>query len=419
MRLEAGEKSSFGGAGGRRFRMEQMKSSTGEERKPQMNKRVRVALAELIALAGAAAVLAIYMASITDSSAAESDFISYWAAGHLLVHGQNPYDFQAVHALEIAAGRNPGEPVLMMRNPPVAFFMALPFAWMGPKAGVIVWMFFLLGVLGLASRLIWQINGRPDTLLNFFGFGFAPALACLMAGQCGILLLLGIALFLFLYRERPFLAGVALLLCALKPHFFAPFGIALLIWCVTTKKGYRILAGLSAALIASCVLAYALDPRAWGQYSEMMRTGGALNEVVPRLSAELRLVIDPRAVWIQFVPEAVACIWTVWYFWTQRQSWDWMDHGLVLLLVGAMCTPYGFVYDEAMLLPAIMAGAYRCMESRRPLWPLAVLAVAELLELGMGATILSRYYLWTTPAWLCWYLYAAGKFPRQAAAATR
>jgi len=91
-----------------------------------MNKRVRVALAALVALAGAALLLAIYMVGITDSSAADSDFISYWAAGHLLVHGQNPYDFQAVHALEIAAGRNPGEPVLMMRNPPVAFFMALP-----------------------------------------------------------------------------------------------------------------------------------------------------------------------------------------------------------------------------------------------------------------------------------------------------
>jgi len=399
--------------------MEQMRDGTGEEKKPQVNKRVRVALAALIVLAGAATVLAIYMASLTDSSAAESDFISYWAAGHLLVHGQNPYDLQAVHALEIAAGRNPGEPVLVMRNPPVAFFMALPFAWRGPKAGVIVWMFFLLGALGLASRLIWQINGRPDTLLNYFGFGFASSLACLMAGQCGILLLLGIALFLFLLRERPFLAGAALLLCAIKPHFFAPFGIALLIWCATTRKGYRIVAGVCVALMVSCALAFAMDQHAWGQYSEMMRTGGALNEVGPRLSAQLRLLIDPRAVWIQFAPEAAACVWTVWYFWTRRQSWDWMDHGLVLLLVGAMCAPYGFVYDEAMLLPAILAGAYRCMESRRPVWPLAVLAVAELLELGMGATIVSPYYLWTTPAWLCWYLYATGRFARREAATAR
>ena len=46
--------------------MAQLKSSTAEERNPQMNKRVRVALAALIALAGIAAVLAIYMVGITD-----------------------------------------------------------------------------------------------------------------------------------------------------------------------------------------------------------------------------------------------------------------------------------------------------------------------------------------------------------------
>ena len=69
------------------------------------------------------------------------------------------------------------------------------------------------------------------------------------------------------------------MLCALKPHFFVPFGIALLLWCLTAKKGYRILAGFGVALIGSCALAYAMDANAWGQYAEMMRTGGALNEV--------------------------------------------------------------------------------------------------------------------------------------------
>ena len=398
--------------------MEPMERSTAQEKKPQMNKRVRIVLAVLIGLAGAAVVLAIYIAGITDSSAAESDFISYWAAAHQLVHGANPYDLQAVRALETRAGRDPSEPVLVMRNPPSAFFMALPFAWCGPKTGVIAWMFMLLGALALASYLLWHLNGRPDSLFNFFGFGYAPALACLMAGQCGILLLLGVALFLFLCKDRPFLAGVALLLCALKPHFFAPFAIALLLWSITSKRGYRILAGFAVALVASCALAYALDPRAWIQYSQMVRTGGALNEVVPRLSAELRLLIDPRAVWIQFAPEAAACAWALWYFWSRRRSWNWMDHGLLLLLVGAMATPYGFLPDESMLLPAILVAIFRSVALRRPLWPVALLAGAEVLELGLGATIVSPAYLWTTPLWLCWFLFATGRFPRTTAAAT-
>lgn len=383
-----------------------------EKSKPGLKKPVRIFLAALIALAGAGAVLAVYVSNISDKNAAESDFISYWSAGHLLVRGQNPYDFEAVRALETGSGRDTNEPVLLMRNPPVAFFMTVPFGWVGPKTGVIIWLFILIGALSLASFLIWRLNGRPDSLFNFFGFGFAPALACLMAGQCGILLLLGVACFLLFHRDRPFLAGFALLLCALKPHFFAPFGIALLIWCFTAKKGIRILAGFCAGIGATCAIAYALDPAAWSQYSQMVQTGGALNEVVPKLSAELRLWIDPHAIWIQFAAEGAACVWAGWYFWTRRLHWDWMDHGLVLLLVGAVCTPYGFLPDESLLLPAVMAGVFRSRALNRSVWPLAVIAVLALVELGMGATIVSRWYLWTTPAWLAWYLYATGRLPK-------
>jgi len=389
-----------------------MEQSTAEERKPQLTKRQRVLVAWLIALAAVAVVVAIYIVGTSDSSAAKSDFISYWAAGHLLVHGQNPYDFQAVRALELGAGRNPAEQVLIMRNPPVAFFMALPFGWSGPKAGAIIWQFVLLGALSLASFLIWQLNGRPDSLFNYFGFAFAPVLVCLMLSQCGILVLLGIALFLYFCRNRPFFAGGALLLCALKPHFFAPFGAALFLWCLAGKKRYLILAGFGVALAASCALAYALDPHAWSQYSQLVRTGGALNEVVPELGPELRLLIDPHAVWIQFAPQATACAWAVWYFWSRRKAWDWMDHGLVLLLVGSMCAPYGFLADESLLLPAVLAGVFCAVAGHRAVWPLVTIAIVALFEVGIGAPTTSRWYLWTTPAWLCWYLYATGRLSR-------
>ena len=106
--------------------MRRMERGITEGKKHELKKPVRILLAALIALAGAGAVLAVYIASIDDSSAAARDFISYWAAGQQLAHGQNPYDMQAVKALEVAAGRSPSEPVLMMRNPPLAFFTMRP-----------------------------------------------------------------------------------------------------------------------------------------------------------------------------------------------------------------------------------------------------------------------------------------------------
>jgi len=350
-----------------------------------------------------------YVVGLTNKNAAERDFISYWATGQLLVHGQNPYDFQAVRKLELAQGRDPAEPLLMMRNPPVAFFVALPLGLASPKTALILWLLLLLGGLSLAIFLIWIMQGRPESRWHLCGYVFAPALACFQAGQFGIFLLLGVVLFLYFYRTRPLIAGAALLLCSLKPHLFFPFGVALVLSSIFTKR-YRVLAGAATSVAASCALAYLLDKNAWAQYSYMMHAGGALDEAVPTLSVYLRILLARNAVSLQFVPEAAACLWALWYFWTRRTRWNWLDHGLVVLLVGALCTPFGWLTDESMLLPAVLAGLYAALGARRQVWPLAVIAAAALAELLMGVPIIQPAYLWTTPAWLGWYLYATGRF---------
>jgi hypothetical protein len=369
---------------------------------------LRALAAACIVAAGICFVLGVYIVGLSDRNAAERDFISYWAAGQQLVHGANPYDLQTVRALELAAGRPSNEPLLTMRNPPVAFFLAWPLGLFSPKTGLILWLLVLLGGLSVSLWILWLVNGRPDNRFHLCGYLFAPAIACLMAAQFGIFLLIGVALFLYFHKTRPFLAGAALLLCALKPHLFLPFGIVLILWAVRHKT-YVILVGFAAALFASCALSFSLDPHAWSQYSQMMRAGGALDEAVPALSVSFRFLLDRHAVWLQFVPEAAACMWGVWYFWTRRDRWNWMDHGLLLLLVGALCTPFGWFTDETMLLPAVLAGLYRAVDARRSFLPLAVFAGVALIEVLASVQITSPYYLWTTPAWLAWYLYATGR----------
>jgi len=213
-------------------------------------------------------------------------------------------------------------------------------------------------------------------------------------------------LFLCLYQNWPYLAGAALLLCALKPHLFLSVFVVFLLWSVS-QKNYRILAGFSAALLASCALSFCLDVHAWSQYLHLLSTGGILDEPVPALSVAIRLLIDRHAAWLQFVPETIACVWALWYFWTRRNRWSWMDQGLLVLLVSAMCAPYSWITDEAVLLPAILTGLYRAVESRRSVVPLGLVAGAALIEFFVaGVKITTLYYLWTTPAWLVWYLYA-------------
>src|SRR6185437_4125638 len=113
-------------------------------------------------------------------------------------------------------------------------------------------------------------------------------LACLLAGQLGLLLLLGFTVFLYFHIERPWLAGAALVLCSAKPHLFLPFGLVLLLWCLR-RKSWKILAGAFSAIAASLLLAYLLDPNAWSQYARMVSTAGLRDELIPSLSLIFRL----------------------------------------------------------------------------------------------------------------------------------
>jgi Glycosyltransferase family 87 len=375
--------------------------------------------ARLLAAAGLALVgVALLVFIARNNDAGQRDFISYWAAGQQLVHGANPYDSAAVLRVESAAGFNQPEP-LIMRNPPVAFFLALPLGLVSPNQGIILWFIVLLAGLVASVRMLWTLNGRPDNRLHLLGYCFAPVMGCLMLGQFGIFLLVGVTGFLYFRNSRPWLAGAALLLCAVKPHLFLPFAAVLLAWALTTRA-FRILGGTAIALLASAALAFAADRHAWSQYAFMMNHAGMKDTALFTLSKYLRLLVHRDAFWLQFLPQGVACAWALGYFFTRRQRWNWMDQGLVVLLVGAMCSPYSWFTDEAMLLPAVLGGLYRADQSGRSLVPFALFAAAAILELLTGVPVASPFFLWTTPAWLLWYLYATGKIgsPAKAMATT-
>jgi len=60
--------------------------------------------AAAILLAGLLMLADVFSLSLTERSAAERDFIGYWAAGQQLAHGANPYDAKEVLRLEKVVG---------------------------------------------------------------------------------------------------------------------------------------------------------------------------------------------------------------------------------------------------------------------------------------------------------------------------
>jgi hypothetical protein len=382
---------------------------------PVSNSPARRLAAAAIVAAGACFILGIYALTIDDKNATGRDYIQYWAAGQQIAHHANPYDIGAIYRLEKSRGLEEDSPKVTF-SPPVAFWFALPLGYMGAKAGLLSWLAVLLACAGLAMWVLWMMHGRPDSRLHVFVFGFPPILACLMAGQLGIFFLLGVALFLWLHKRRPWLAGAALLGCALKPHLFLPCLVVLVLWSVR-RRSFAAIGGFVAALAVSCGLTLALDGQAWQQYFGMMRSTRVLDVFIPTIAVALRFAIDPAAHWIEFVPEALACAWAVWYYTTRRDRWEWGREGLLVLLVGAVCTPYSFFTDQAVLFPAILAGMYAAGKNVGAWVLLALIVAGGLVGVVAAIQLPSPFYLWTAPAWLAWYLYATRGKAQSASAA--
>ena len=370
-----------------------------------------IALVSGMALAITALFLCV--APLTGNIAGARDFVVYWATGQQLVHHGNPYDVDAMMRIEIAAGLPGKYGVLFMRNPPWALPITLPLGLVGVRLGALLWSLLLLACLWVSVRMVWQMHGHPSKLLNFLGYSFAPALVCLIVGQTSLFALVGLVLFLRLHGTRPFLAGMSLWLCALKPHLFLAFGVVLVAWVVVSGC-YKVLLGATVALAASCGAAWWIDPTAWADYARMMRTYGIQWEFIPCWSVVLRLWTSPQAIWLQYLLPAVGCSWAVFYFWKRRRTWDWLKDGSVLILVSILAAPYCWLFDQAVAIPALLHGAY--LTGSRIL--LALLAAASLLieiEMVCGVKLPSALYLWTAPAWLVWYLLAttSAKAPRE------
>ncbi len=362
------------------------------------------AIALVSALSFVLVVLYLALIPFSKNTYGAHDFVVYWATGQQLAHHANPYEKVAMAQIEYTAGLHKDLAVGFMRNLPWALPITLPLGMLSLRFAGVLWAFALLGSLLISIRLLRILYGEPKNYRHWLAAAFAPAVICLLLGQTSLFALLGYVLFLYLHRSRPFLAGMALWLCALKPHLFLVVGAVMLVW-VVLNKSYKIIAGAATALAISIVVTWWIDPAAWMQYAAMMRTSGIQQEQIPCIGIVLRQYVSPQSTWLQYLPAAVGCVWGLVYFWKRREAWDWLHNGNLLMVVSIVVAPYGWIMDQVLAIPAIMEGAYRT--SSQMLLILLVAATITLeAELLTGVKLSSLLFFWSAPFWLAWYLLA-------------
>src|SRR5207244_5439366 len=288
----------------------------------------------------------------------QRDSIAYWTAGRLLLAHADPYDTDKVFEMEQQQGYVEQKP-LVLRTPPWSLFMVVGLGVLDAFWAWVVWVAASVAGLLLAMRLCWRIYGAQRIPQNFFwiiGYLFAPVPACLVAGQMGIMLLLGLVLFLCWEAKRPYLAGAALLLPFAQPHLLSLFWVALIFWVVSRKK-WALAIGFVMAFALACLLPLLFDPRVFGDYREMLRRASVGLEFIPAFSGVIRLLFFRRWFWVQFLPVAIGLAWCAQFVAQRRSNWNWQEHAPALIVTSVLTTPYAWLTDEVVVLPAILQAA--------------------------------------------------------------
>jgi Glycosyltransferase family 87 len=347
---------------------------------------------------------AIFLCSIPFIKAmnASRDFVAYYASGYQLVHHADPYDVEAIRRIEHSAGVTVNG-FLLMRNTPWALPLAFPLGLLNVRIAALLWSLVLVACLLVPVRLIRKMHGSPPNYIHWLSLAFPPALICLTMGQTSLYALLGLTLFLYYHQTRPFMAGVSLWLCSIKPHLLLPFAAALIGW-ILVSRSYKLLAGAAVALSGSFLLTFWIDPSAFSRYLELMRSPGVVQEFVPTLSEVLRFTVNEKAVWLQYLPTAIACLWALWFYWRRRHRWNWLEDGSLVILISFIAAPYSYIYDLTVAIPAVLHGAFICRKRYFLVLLVCFLAIIEVQE--AFAKVTSLYYVWAGPVLLIWYLLA-------------
>lgn len=330
------------------------------------------------------------------------DFVEYWAAARLTLGGRNPYDPALLLPLQVAAGRDTADAV-MMWNPPWALAAVLPLGLLPAREAQLLWLTVNLAAVVFCGDRLWlRLGGRADR--RWVGWlvalGWVPTLFALQSGQVGPLLLLGAVLFLECERRGWYaLAGAATFLLAIKPH------LAYLVWLAILfdpdgRRRWRTLAGGLAAGVAATAVPLLFDPYLLHEYADALGNRPPARWVSPTLGTVLRLVFGEHLFRLQFVPVVFGLLWFAWHRSRTGGRWDWTEQLPLLLLVSFVTAPYGaWPFDLVLLLPAVVA----MLTNGRSPAVASVLAI-NLACLGMNLLDAGSFaFLWVAPAVLVLY----------------
>lgn len=286
------------------------------------------------------------------------DFLAYWSAAHLFVHGGNPYNQAEMSSLEylIDSERfSVSTGLISAWNPPWLILILLPIGLLPYDIAIPTWIFFNTFLIGMALIITWKLcmgdqKSRGILFIYLAGFLFVETLSYLAIGQITSLVLLGIVLVIWLLgRDLDILAGIALLLTTIKPHISYFFILLLFIWIIQNHR-WKVLIGFISAAIISMVIFWIFIPSWIKDYALLVGTlpydSVYTSTIGNFISVKFNIsIFKYSAVLLIFIIKPLSKLIT---------KEGWLTTTNIALLSSIPLSPFGFNFDQIVILPAIV-----------------------------------------------------------------
>ena len=278
----------------------------------------------------------------------QTDFVSFWAASKLTLAGTPAaaYNLDVHRAMELSAVAVDG--TIPFTYPPPYLFAILPLGLLPYAFAHAVWVSTTLSAyIAAAQRLV------PGA--GVIALAFPPVIICGIGGQNGFLIAAIFMAGMTMLKTRPFLAGLTLGLIVFKPHLGVLLPLALI-----AGRERRAFAG--AAVSTICLVLLSLAAFGWVSWagfialvpmaSEIAAAGLVNWNKMASIYAALRLVGMPEYFAVAFHGLGALCgCFLVWRIW--RMSSDVVLRAAVLGSATLLISPYVFIYDQVLLVPAL------------------------------------------------------------------
>lgn len=365
---------------------------------PTLQKRLLIAIAAVMLLQTVSYFIK-YFGEMADGARFGGDFIVMSNAAEALGRGDIKaiYNTEMFKTLRLENGYKIVDPFVY---PPHMLFLLWPLRHMTYNEAVAWWTlvplpfyFFLLYLL--MKRAAPQLGNMPFWIVSAYSLPFLSA--TIFTGQTGIFFAVFFMAAIFLWRTRPWLAGIFIGFMTFKPQL----GILLPFALLAAKEWRMIAAAIITTVVSLAAATFWLGVDIWGDYLNMTHHFAAYLKsgvdqfdklaLGPYVSLHILGISSPIAIAVQVLVMLAMAAGIFALFRERDEKRQLLRFGL-LAIGSLLATPYTMSYDTPMLAVALAPLVLCAWEKGwRDVWEL--LALVLVLVIPFAQPMLLAYHI--------------------------